>query len=201
MDANELRRLAGKIVNDKRKTSQRFKAAYGWEVLEALARFYLEHDGDVPVDMNPHHGEFAPIVERTAGGMTGLGGFVVGGPTVAAMYTKPGEDPAPPSGSGAPSLDGGNSSAPAPDRPATISRAEGWTAELQALAERAKFIVERLSEAQFLALDAVMHNHEMTGHKKTVIDALIRKDLFIEGAGLTALGRIVHGLAAESYRP
>jgi len=110
---------------------------------------------------------------------------------------------------------GGQSSAlPADFRTETISQAEGLRLEFEALTAKALPIVDKISEAQFIALQAIKSGdvERITEIKKPVLDALIRKELLlplvtdIGGAettvtGMSTLGRLVETLAAEKFRP
>jgi len=177
MEASELKRIAGKVVGEKDQSARRMRV-YGWPVLIALAQHYLDTSPNgesrnlAEVDVEAIRARGGDV-ERVAGGLTAAGLVKFGDGT---------EEPrVPPPASGAPLAGGGND-----------QTAEDMT--------KAKPLADKLSQAQFIALQAANRNEEMSGHHEAVIQALVRKELLDADLRVTALGRLVDGLAETIKR-
>jgi hypothetical protein len=166
MDAAELKRMAGKIVAEKRQTAKRFKQAYGWPVLRALAAFYYANGDGVSVAFVAGTNE-----ERTAGGLSAAVSVGDLAADKEHFISSAPQDAPPPSAT------------TSPDSPA-----DGG--ELIAMAGR--IVDHGLTETQRRCLISLDRNDEMSSYKPPTFEALRRKDLLEdEGDYLTPLGRAV----------
>lgn len=212
MEDQDLRRLAGKIVTDKRRTARRFRTAYGWPVLIALARHYLDA-APTGESHNLAEVDVAAIrarggdVERTAGGIAatfGVDPTMIDASEARSFTTKPAAEPAPTSAPDVPAADVGNSSALANDRPATISQAEGVKRELTEAEKRAASIAESISDAQLKTLRAMIAG-AASDPQPSVVAALRRKELIggpvVDDNGVTILGHMVDRLTVGKLKP